>query len=167
MAKLSELRRPLLYLVLIVILGAAATLAGAELTGDARDDRLETGRVVIETSTGPVTFVVEVADDDASRAQGLMFRDSLAPNAGMLFDFKREQPVSFWMRNTLISLDMFFIKADGRIAHIARRATPLSERAIPSPVPVLAVLETNAGVADGFGIKPGDIVRHPIFGNVQ
>ena len=167
MAKLPELRRPLLYIVLILLLGLALTLVGEELTGDARDDHLTDDRVVIETSAGPVTFVVELADDEAERARGLMFRESLAPNAGMLFDFKREQPVSFWMRNTLISLDMFFIKADGRIAHIARRAVPLSERAIPSPEPVLAVLETNAGVADGFGIKPGDIVRHPIFGNAN
>jgi uncharacterized membrane protein (UPF0127 family) len=94
-----------------------------------------------------------------------MFREELAPNAGMLFDFKREQPVSFWMKNTLIPLDVFFIKADGRIVNIAKRAVPHSERSIASDEPVLGVLETNAGVADRLGIKLGDIVRHPVFGN--
>jgi uncharacterized membrane protein (UPF0127 family) len=83
----------------------------------------------------------------------------------MLFDFKRQQPVSFWMRNTLIPLDMFFIKTDGRIVNIAKRTVPHSERGIPSVEPVLGVLETNAGVADRLGIKPGDVVRHRVFGN--
>ncbi len=159
------LKRPLLYIVIILILGLAVSLAGQELTGDAAEDRLTSREVVVVAASGPVTFAVEIADDNETRARGLMHRERLAPNAGMLFDFKREQPVSFWMRNTLIPLDMFFIKADGRIVKIAKRTVPHSEEGIASPEPVLAVLETNAGVADRYGIRPGDIVRHRIFGN--
>jgi uncharacterized membrane protein (UPF0127 family) len=166
-AKLPELRRPLLYIVLVLILGLAVTLVGEDLAGDARDDRLVGEELSIATASGPITFVVEIADDDAERTRGLMFRESLAPNAGMLFDFKREQHVSFWMKNTLIPLDMFFIKSDGRIVRIARRTVPHSEEGIASGEPVQAVLETNAGVADRHGIKPGDTVRHPVFGNAE
>lgn len=162
---LEGLKRPLLYIVIILILGLAASLAGPDLFGDAGSDQLAGEELVISTASGPVTFFVEVVDTNETRAQGLMFREELAPNAGMLFDFKRQQPVSFWMRNTLIPLDMFFIKTDGRIVNIAKRAVPHSERGIPSAEPVLAVLETNAGVADRLGIKPGDIVRHRVFGN--
>ena len=159
------LKRPLLYIVIILILGLAVTLAGQELTGSAAEDRLTGQEVVVVAASGPVVFMVEVVDNNETRARGLMHRERLAPKAGMLFDFKREQPVSFWMRNTLIPLDMFFIKADGRIVKIAKRTVPHSEEGIASPEPVLAVLETNAGVADRYGIKTGDIVRHPVFGN--
>lgn len=165
MPTLSHLLRPLFLAVLVVALGLAPTLAGGG--GAGRGGALADDRVVVTTASGPVAFAVELADDDSERARGLMFRESLAPNAGMLFDFKREQPVSFWMKNTLISLDMFFIKADGTIVHIAERTEPLSERGIPSPEPVRAVLETNAGVAASFRIRPGDVVHHPIFGNAR
>jgi len=162
---LAGLQRPLLYIVLILILGLAVTLVAPELRGDAGKDQLTGEELFIDAGGGPVTFFVEVVDTNQTRAAGLMFREELAPNAGMLFNFKREQPVSFWMKNTLIPLDMFFIKADGRIVNIAKRAVPHSERGIASDEPVLGVLETNAGVADRLGIRPGDIVRHPVFGN--
>jgi uncharacterized membrane protein (UPF0127 family) len=83
----------------------------------------------------------------------------------MLFDFYQEQPVSFWMKNTLIPLDMIFIAADGTIRHIHSNAVPLSTDPIPSQFPVRGVLEINGGSAKLLGIKPGDKVRHPIFGN--
>ena len=162
---LEGFKRPLLYIVIILILGLAASLLGQDLVGGAENDQLAGEELVIDTSSGPVTFFVEVVDTNETRAQGLMFREELAPNAGMLFDFKRQQPVSFWMRNTLIPLDMFFIKTDGRIVNIAKRTVPHSEQGIPSAEPVLGVLETNAGVADRLGIKPGDVVRHRVFGN--
>jgi len=162
---LTSLQRPLLYVVLILILGLAVTLVGTDLKGDAGEDALTGEALIIDAASGPITLFVEVVDTNETRAAGLMFREELAANAGMLFDFKREQPVSFWMKNTLIPLDMFFIKADGRIVNIAKRAVPHSERGIASDEPVLGVLETNAGVADRMGIKPGDIVRHPVFGN--
>ena len=109
------------------------------------------------------TFQVEVARNDADRAQGLMFRRNLAPDRGMLFDFGRVQPISMWMQNTYIPLDMIFIRADGTIARVAENAEPLSTRAIPSGEPVLAVLEVPGGTAARLGIKAGDRVEHPLF----
>jgi len=109
------------------------------------------------------SFRVEVARNDADRAQGLMFRRSMPADQGMLFDFGRVEPVSMWMQNTYLSLDMLFIRADGTIARIAANTEPLSTRTIPSGEPVLAVLELNAGTAAKLGIKAGDRVEHPIF----
>ena len=94
-----------------------------------------------------------------------MFRKELPEGQGMLFDFKRDQPVAFWMHNTYISLDMIFIRGDGRIMRIAENAKPMSDRLIPSGGPVRAVLEVIAGTARKLGIKPGDQVAGPIFGN--
>lgn len=108
-------------------------------------------------------FQVEVARNDADRAQGLMYRRSMAPDRGMLFDFGRVEPVSMWMQNTYLSLDMLFVRPDGTIARIAANTEPLSTRTIPSGEPVLAVLELNAGTAAKLGIKPGDRIEHPIF----
>jgi len=108
-------------------------------------------------------FQVEVARDDATRAQGLMYRRSMPANQGMLFDFARVQPVSMWMQNTYLSLDMLFIRPDGSIARVAENAEPLSTRTIPSGEPVLAVLELNAGTAARLGIKAGDRIEHPLF----
>ncbi|HLL58526.1 MAG TPA: DUF192 domain-containing protein [Allosphingosinicella sp.] len=108
-------------------------------------------------------FQVEVARNDAERAQGLMFRRTLAPDRGMLFDFQKVQPISMWMRNTYIPLDMLFIRPDGTVARIAENAEPLSERTIPSGEPVLAVLEVFGGTAKRLGLKAGDRVEHPLF----
>ncbi|MBZ6075050.1 DUF192 domain-containing protein [Microvirga puerhi] len=108
-------------------------------------------------------FQVEVARNDADRAQGLMFRRSMPADHGMLFDFGRVEPVAMWMQNTYLPLDMLFIRPDGTIARIAANTEPLSTRTIPSGEPVLAVLELNAGTASRLGIKPGDRVEHPLF----
>jgi uncharacterized membrane protein (UPF0127 family) len=117
----------------------------------------------IASATGVHPFAVEIADTDADRAKGLMYRKELPEGHGMLFDFKREQDVSFWMQNTYIPLDMIFIRGDGRILRIAENAEPLSTRLIPSGGPVLAVLEVIGGTAKKLGIAPGDRVAHPIF----
>nr|WP_246529467.1 DUF192 domain-containing protein [Microvirga zambiensis] len=109
------------------------------------------------------SFRVEVARNDADRAQGLMFRRAMPADQGMLFDFGRVEPVSMWMQNTYLPLDMLFIRSDGTIARIAANTEPLSTRTIPSGEPVLAVLELNAGTAAKLGIKPGDRVEHPVF----
>ena len=92
-----------------------------------------------------------------------MFRRELPEGTGMLFDFHREQDVSFWMKNTYIPLDMIFIRADGRILRIAENTEPLSERLIPSGGPIRAVLEVIGGTAQKLGIAPGDRVASPIF----
>jgi uncharacterized protein len=96
-----------------------------------------------------------------------MFRTSLPDGQGMLFDFSPEQNVSMWMKNTLIPLDMVFIAGDGTIRHIHANAVPHSTDTVPSEFPVRAVLEINGGSAKLLGIKPGDKVKHPIFGNVS
>jgi uncharacterized protein len=108
-------------------------------------------------------FQVEVARNEADRAQGLMFRRSMPANQGMLFDFGRVEPISMWMQNTYLSLDMLFIRPDGTIARIAANTEPLSTRTIPSGEPVLAVLELNSGTAARLGIKAGDRIEHPLF----
>ncbi|MDE1985671.1 MAG: DUF192 domain-containing protein [Alphaproteobacteria bacterium] len=126
---------------------------------------LPTAKVVIDTQQGPVAFTVEVASDPASQEHGLMFRKTLAPNAGMLFDFHKAGPVVFWMKNTPLSLDMLFIKADGTISTIAANAVPYSEDQIPSSEPVRAVLEINGGRAYALNIQQGDKVHAAIFGN--
>jgi len=117
----------------------------------------------IATKTGVHVFAVEIADNDAERAKGLMYRKELPEGRGMLFDFHHEQEVSFWMQNTYIPLDMIFIRGDGRILRIAENTEPLSTRLIPSGGPVRAVLEVIGGTARKLGIGPGDRVASPIF----
>lgn len=125
-----------------------------------------TGELTIATAAGGRhRFTIEIAATPAERAQGLMFREEMAPDHGMLFDFHTEQDVSFWMRNTPLSLDMIFIDGRGGIVRIARDTTPFSEAAIPSRRPVRAVLEVLAGTAARLGIAEGDRVLHPIFGS--
>lgn len=108
-------------------------------------------------------FQVEVMRTPDQRAKGLMFRNYMPTDRGMLFDFAASEPVAMWMQNTYISLDMLFIRADGTIARIAERTEPLSTRTIPSGEPVLSVLEINGGVSKQLGIKPGDKVEHALF----
>src|SRR6185369_7938288 len=93
----------------------------------------------------------------------LMFRQEMARDAGMLFLYNQDQAVTFWMKNTYLPLDMIFIAADGKITQIVRSAQPLSENLIPSSSYVRGVLEVNAGVADQYGIQPGDHVEYRAF----
>jgi uncharacterized protein len=132
------------------------------MAGSAYAQALETLSIAIQGGQKQ-TFKVEVARNDADRSQGLMFRRSMPADQGMLFDFERVQPVSMWMQNTYLSLDMLFIRPDGTIARIAANTEPLSTRTISSGEPVLSVLELNAGTAAKLGIKPGDRVEHSIF----
>ncbi len=141
-----------------------ALLAGGALAQGA-DLKFKRSSLVIDSGGRELKFDVDLATNDAERAQGLMFRKSLGPYEGMLFDFYQELPVSFWMKNTLIPLDMIFIAADGTIRHVHANAVPLSTDTIPSQFPVRGVLEINGGSAKLLGIKPGDKVKHPIFGN--
>lgn len=125
----------------------------------------EKATIEIVSSTGVHAFDVTLATNEKERERGLMFVKHLPEGQGMLFDFKTDQPVSFWMHNTYISLDMFFIRSDGTITHIAASAKPLSDAMIPSDGSVRAVLEVIAGTADKLGIKPGDHVAGSIFGH--
>jgi uncharacterized membrane protein (UPF0127 family) len=129
--------------------------------------RFPTGELTIETAKGPHKFDVELATTPAQLEQGLMFRRSLPPDAGMLFDFGTPSPVSMWMKNTFIPLDMLFIDAHGRIINIAERTVPGSLAAVSAAAPARAVLELNGGTAARLGIRPGDRVLFPIFGGAS
>lgn len=143
--------RRLLMAAAFVFFGAAAVRAA------------DMNTVEIVSRTGVHVFQVELAVNDAQRAQGLMDRKELPEGRGMLFDFQREQDVAFWMKNTYIPLDMIFIRANGRILRIAENTTPLSEQMVPSGGPVRGVLEVIGGTARRLGIAPGDRVAHPFF----
>ena len=123
------------------------------------------GEATIEiiSKSGVHSFSVELATNDAERERGLMFRKELPEGRGMLFDFEREAPVAFWMKNTYIPLDMIFIRADGSILRIAENTEPLSDRLVPSGGPVRAVLEVIGGTARRLGIAPGDKVAGAMF----
>ena len=117
----------------------------------------------IATKSGVHIFGVEMAVTPEEQRTGLMYRRELPEKQGMLFDFQREQPTSFWMKNTYVPLDMIFIRADGRILRIAENTVPLSETLVSSGGPVRAVLEVIGGTAKKLGIAAGDRVTHPIF----
>jgi uncharacterized membrane protein (UPF0127 family) len=117
----------------------------------------------IVTKSGVQVFSVEMATTEEEKTTGLMYRKELPDGKGMLFDFSPEQQVSMWMKNTFISLDMIFIRADGRILRIAENTEPQSTRIIPSGGLAKGVLEVIAGTAKKYGIAPGDRVGHPLF----
>jgi len=119
--------------------------------------------VTIDTTFGHAIFKVEVASDWRSQEYGLMNRKYLAPNAGMLFDFHVPEMTTFWMKDTLIPLDMIFLKADGTVSSVAPNAVPMSLISIPSAEPVRAVLEIPGGRAAALGIYPGEKVHSPVF----
>lgn len=118
------------------------------------------GKLTLHSATGDYSFNVEVVDTPESRAQGLMYVTDLADDAGMLFDFKEERPVSFWMRNTFIPLDMIFVGADGVVKNIHVNARPHDPTGIPSDGPVQFVLEIPGGRSVEIGLKAGDRMDH-------
>ena len=133
-------------------LAVGATLLTLATACSAADET----RAILHTATGDYPFTFEIADDSAEHAKGLMFRDTLAPDAGMLFDYGREREVSFWMQNTLIPLDMIFIGGDGVVKSIHVNARPLDTTPIPSGAPVQFVLEIPGGRSAEIGLAPGD-----------
>ncbi|PWE18016.1 hypothetical protein DDZ18_05440 [Marinicauda salina] len=149
---------------------ATASAAAQPVDPTARDAVVEYGGpepVVVETDAGPVRFSAEIADTPASRQRGMMWRESIAPDEAMLFDFGQVRPVTIWMRNTLIPLDIVYIRADGTIAKVVAHAQPRSLRQLPSDFPVIGVLEIAGGRAAQAGIAPGDLVRHAMFGTTE
>lgn len=140
-----------------VLVNVAGTVAAAPAN--------PTGQVTLETATGRHSFSVEIADDVASRALGLMYREHLAPDAGMLFVHEEPKLLAFWMRDTSIPLDIIFISDQGRVLNIVERAKPFSVDPLPSQGPALAALEVLGGTAARIGLKPGDRVHYPpLFG---
>jgi len=139
---------------------SAFVLALTLLAGPAPAE--ETSELWIETAAGArYRFEVELATTPEQQSQGLMHRTEMAADAGMLFLFEPERPVSFWMKNTLISLDILFVAADGKIVNIGERTEPLSTASVPSDGPVRVVLEINGGLSAMLGIGPGDKIDHP------
>src|SRR5258708_4647596 len=151
---MSLFRRFALLACVLAMFGAGAR---AELASFAKSS------LIIDAAAGPQRFTVELARSPEQQQQGLMFRQSLAADAGMLFDFGDTRPATFWMKNTLIPLDMLFIAADGHVADIHERAVPLSEATIESNVPLRAVLELNRGSAARLRLLPRAPVHHPAF----
>ena len=149
----SSTARPVLAALAIAVASSAAPAPASAATDD----------LVIDTASGPHHFTVDVMRTRDELERGLMFRRQLGADRGMLFDFGSPQPVSMWMKNTYLSLDMVFIAADGRVVSVKTRAEPLSETVIPSGGDVLGVLEVNAGTAARIGLKPGDRVTDPMF----
>jgi hypothetical protein len=154
-------RRSLLPMLVPFLAGLSRLSAGADL------QRFPTSELTIISATGSHRFKVELAETPAQMTQGLMFRTNLAPDAGMLFDYRRPTAATMWMRNTLIPLDMLFVDAQGRIVNIHERAVPQSDDVIAAAEPVRAVIELNGGTTARLGIEPGDQVVHPIFGNAS
>ncbi|WP_050526337.1 DUF192 domain-containing protein [Pseudorhodobacter aquimaris] len=143
-------------LLLCVFLAVGAPAAGlAQCSAGHVDIRLTDG--------GVARFNVEVADDAAARSKGLMFREKMAKSSGMLFLYERPQRAVFWMKNTLIPLDMIFADATGVVRHVHANAIPHDETGIDGGKDVLAVLEINGGLAKRLNIKAGAVLRHPGF----
>lgn len=146
--------RHLLWALALLLAGAAAASAGA-----CRDDT-----VFLRGDWGMARFGVEVVDTAQSRARGLMHRESLPRSSGMLFVYQKPTYVSFWMKNTLIPLDMIFVDGRGVVQRVHHQAVPGDLTQIPGGQGILAVLEINAGLARAIGIAAGSEMRHPAFG---
>ncbi len=142
--------------VLTLCLSLVATMTAAQCARDA---------VTLRGDWGQARFSVEVADTAATRARGLMYVEEMPALSGMLFVYPDPRPVSFWMRNTLIPLDMLFFDATGRLTRLHPMARPRDETAIPGGQAVQFVLEINGGMAARLGIAEGDVMRHPAIGS--
>lgn len=146
---------------------SALALSAAIFSAAGHADPMEITPLTIVSGEAAHLFTVEVANDSEEISYGLMDRETLDSDKGMLFDFNPPREPSMYMKNTLIPLDMLFIADDGAIEMIARNTVPGSLRTISPGIPVRAVLEINGGQAAALGIQPGDVVEHPLFGNTD
>ncbi len=147
----------------VVLLCLLSVVVGMLVVVPALDAKMRRETLTLMTAAGEHVIDVEVAETPQEKAVGLMFRRSVPDKTGMLFPYEGPQEVTMWMRNTFVSLDMIFIRADGVVHRIEARTEPLSERTIASNGPVTAVLELAAGAAERLGLKPGDRVLHRHF----
>jgi len=143
---------------------AALTVSLAPI---AAADPMEVTPLTIKSGEAQHNFSVEIANDPDEISYGLMNRESMDADKGMLFDFAQPRDPAMFMKNTLIPLDMLFISVDGKVEMIARNTVPGSLRTISAGIPVKAVLELNGGLAAELGVQPGDTIIHPIFGNTE
>ena len=144
-----------------VFLALAVAGCGAGESAANSASAQSTVQLTIASPTKTHRFQVEVARSEAEQQRGLMFRDRLAPDRGMIFPMNPPRFASFWMKNTAIPLDMIFIREDGSIAKIASETVPYSLDPVPSDEPVIAVLEIAGGRAAELGINVDDKVRWP------
>ena len=145
--------------LLLTSLGAAGPFfAGAVFAAECRPERIE-----LRGNWGQASFSVEIADSESERAEGLMFRDALPAGSGMLFVYERPQPAAFWMKNTLIPLDIIFLDQRGVVSLVHDNAVPGDLTPIHGGDDVFAVLEINGGLARRYGISPGTQMRHKVF----
>lgn len=144
--------RPVALLIALTLMLTAPAVAWAACAP---------GVVELKGPQGVARFSVELADTPASRSRGLMFRERLAVSAGMLFIYDQPTHAAFWMKNTLIPLDMIFADATGTVQRVHANAIPHDETAIDGGPDVIAVLEINGGLARRLGIRPGTVLRHP------
>ncbi|MFD1194359.1 DUF192 domain-containing protein [Seohaeicola saemankumensis] len=147
--------------LLVLLMAGGAALAQVALAQASSDCRADT--VLLRGDWGQARFSVEIADTPDTRSRGLMFRETMAKSAGMLFVYDTPQRATFWMRNTLISLDMIFADERGVVRHVHHNAIPGDETVIDGGRGILAVLEINGGLARAMGIVPGSQMRHPAF----
>jgi uncharacterized membrane protein (UPF0127 family) len=150
--------------VLVAVI-AASSLYLAQHSPISADGRamvlpVDPNPLIAETRRGERSFTVEIADDMREREQGLMFREQMDDDHGMLFVFEDTRDVGFWMKNTPLPLDLIFIGQDGTVRAI-KRGEPLSPALISPNEPVRFVLEVKAGIAEKTGIEDGDRIRHP------
>ncbi len=164
-------RRALVVLGVVVALTTAFSATGAqaqrlrphEPLNPAKAQSLPISPLAIKSAATEHQFTVELAQTETQRSTGLMHRNYLAPDRGMLFNFHTERPEQFWMRNTFIPLDILFVRATGEIIFIAQETTPHSDKPVGPTQPVQAVLELAGGTTKRLGIKIGDTVQHDIF----
>jgi uncharacterized membrane protein (UPF0127 family) len=139
----------------------AATFTLGLLAASAASAACTDAAVDLRGDFGSARFNVEVADDPSERAQGLMNRPSMPASAGMLFLYDAPQRATFWMKNSLIPLDMIFLDQTGTVTRVHENAVPLDETTIDGGPGVVAVLEINGGLASAIGISEGSQLRHP------
>ena len=142
-----------------------ACLIGLSATAQTEAIQMPTAPLTIVTQAEEVTILAEIADDPDETATGLMFREGIAADAGMIFDFGEPREANMWMKNVPFSIDMLFLGEDGDVLTIVSHVQANSERRINPGFPVKGVVELAAGQAKAFGIAPGDKVLHPIFAN--
>ena len=156
-------RSPALILVAVVLLAAACEPQPADRPPAVAPPEIpfdpEGVLVFFNGATSIDSIQIEIAETDSARTRGLMQRSGLPPNSGMLFLFDREEPQSFWMANTPLSLDIFFVDSDSQIVSIKKYTRPLSPESVVSDAPAQYVIETTAGYADSRGIVEGHRVR--------
>ena len=154
----------------LMAVSLAALMTAPIAAQDADIEEIDFGTpeaLTIESEGSTHNFTVEIADTPEKQTRGLMYRDEVAPDAGMLFEYKGQGVLSIWMKNTGVPLDVIFIRKNGKILKIEHSATPYSLRSISSEASVAAVLELAGGRALELGIMPGDLVKHEFFGTEE